>query len=93
MSRADVVFNIQRTALLVDALHRGTLSLLLVATDDRLRQPARNDLIDTACEHGGGWHSRVNEERVGATKHAGPGQGGRGQHPRFTLHVCTQTSL
>ena len=40
MSRADVVFNIQRTALLVDALHRGTFSLLLVATDDRLRQPA-----------------------------------------------------
>ena len=43
VSRAGVVLDIQRTALLVDALHRGDLSLLLVATDDRLRQPARGE--------------------------------------------------
>jgi len=49
VSRADVVFNIQRTALLVDALHRGTLSLLLIATNDRLRQPARGENAYPAC--------------------------------------------
>lgn len=41
VSRSEAVFNIQRTALLVDALHRGDLTLLRVATDDMLHQPVR----------------------------------------------------
>lgn len=41
--RADAVFNIQRTALLIDALHRNDLSMLRYATEDALHQPARGD--------------------------------------------------
>merc|ERR1712137_855927 len=41
ISRKDAVFNIQRTALLVDALHRGDLNSLRFATRDRLHQPIR----------------------------------------------------
>ena len=39
--RADAVFNIQRTALLIDALHHGDLSMLKYATEDMLHQPQR----------------------------------------------------
>ena len=39
--RTAAVFNIQRTALLVDALHRGDLSILKYATEDFLHQPQR----------------------------------------------------
>jgi homoserine kinase len=39
--RADAVVNIQRTALLIDALHRGDLKSLRFATRDRLHQPMR----------------------------------------------------
>ena len=39
--REQAVFNIQRTALLIDCLHRGDLSLLRFATEDVLHQPAR----------------------------------------------------
>jgi homoserine kinase len=56
VSRADAVFNIQRAALLIDSLHRGDLSLLGIACDDRLHQPIRgekafphlNPMIDAA---------------------------------------------
>mmetsp|Transcript_5243 Transcript_5243/g.7827 ORF Transcript_5243/g.7827 Transcript_5243/m.7827 type:complete len:213 (-) Transcript_5243:150-788(-) len=41
VSRADAVFNLQRTALLVDSLHRGDLSYLVTATQDKLHQPIR----------------------------------------------------
>mmetsp|Transcript_77756 Transcript_77756/g.175795 ORF Transcript_77756/g.175795 Transcript_77756/m.175795 type:complete len:406 (+) Transcript_77756:46-1263(+) len=41
--RQDAVVNIQRTALLIDALHRGDLSSLRFATRDRLHQPIRGD--------------------------------------------------
>lgn len=41
--RSDAVFNIQRTALLVDALHRGDLKALRHATKDRLHQPIRGE--------------------------------------------------
>merc|ERR1712224_264630 len=41
--RKDAVVNIQRTALLIDALHRGDLKSLRFATRDRLHQPMRGD--------------------------------------------------
>lgn len=41
--REDAVFNIQRTALMVDALHRSDLSLLALATEDALHQPQRGE--------------------------------------------------
>lgn len=43
ISRKDAVVNIQRTALLVDALHRGDLKSLRFATRDRLHQPMRGE--------------------------------------------------
>lgn len=44
VTRYAAVFNIQRTALLIDALHRGDLSALRHATMDRLHQPMRGEL-------------------------------------------------
>ena len=44
--REQAVFNIQRTALLIDCLHRGDLSLLRFATEDVLHQPARARLAE-----------------------------------------------
>jgi len=41
ISRKDAVINIQRTALLIDALHRGDLNSLRFATRDALHQPIR----------------------------------------------------
>jgi len=41
--RTDAVVNIQRTALLIDALHRGDLKSLRFATRDRLHQPMRGE--------------------------------------------------
>ena len=41
ISRTDAVFNIGRSALLVNALSTGRLELLKYATDDRLHQPQR----------------------------------------------------
>lgn len=43
IARADAVVNIQRTALLIDCLHRGDLNALRFATRDRLHQPVRGD--------------------------------------------------
>ncbi|MCL0029310.1 homoserine kinase [Dehalococcoidia bacterium] len=43
--RIDAVFNIGRTALLVQALATGDLTRLDVATDDRLHQPARQAMF------------------------------------------------
>jgi len=42
ITREDAVVNIQRTALLVDALHRGDFDLLTHATVDRMHQPQRS---------------------------------------------------
>src|ERR1700730_14356248 len=44
-SRADVVFNVQRSALLIAALTTGTVSAFPVALEDRLHQPYRARLI------------------------------------------------
>mmetsp|Transcript_7121 Transcript_7121/g.12755 ORF Transcript_7121/g.12755 Transcript_7121/m.12755 type:complete len:409 (+) Transcript_7121:73-1299(+) len=41
--RSEAVFNIQRTALLVDAFHRGDLKILRHATRDQLHQPIRGE--------------------------------------------------
>mmetsp|Transcript_10814 Transcript_10814/g.24730 ORF Transcript_10814/g.24730 Transcript_10814/m.24730 type:complete len:422 (-) Transcript_10814:246-1511(-) len=43
--RKDAVVNIQRTALLVDALHRGDLTPLRFGVRDRLHQPIRGERV------------------------------------------------
>jgi homoserine kinase len=45
LSRADAVFNIQRTALLLQAVHTGSLDAIAAALDDRLHQPYRAPLV------------------------------------------------
>lgn len=45
LSRADVVHNSSRAALVVAAMAAGRLNLLDAATDDRLHQPARSKLF------------------------------------------------
>lgn len=59
LSRADVVFQVGRTALLVAALATGALDVLRFATQDKLHQPARGQvfsgmfpLFDAALEAG-----------------------------------------
>ncbi|HEX4136726.1 MAG TPA: homoserine kinase [Bryobacteraceae bacterium] len=44
-SQADVVFNVQRTALLIAALKTGDSSVFPMALDDRLHQPFRSRLV------------------------------------------------
>ena len=43
--RADVVFNLQRVALLLQSLHSGDFSLLKHALRDRVHQPARHKVV------------------------------------------------
>eukprot|EP00930_Biecheleria_cincta_P052042 TRINITY_DN3726_c0_g1_i4.p1 TRINITY_DN3726_c0_g1~~TRINITY_DN3726_c0_g1_i4.p1 ORF type:complete len:413 (-),score=86.74 TRINITY_DN3726_c0_g1_i4:169-1407(-) len=43
IARSEAVFNIQRTALLIDALHCGDLRMLRHATKDKLHQPIRGE--------------------------------------------------
>jgi len=50
VSLADAVFNLGRTALVVEAVRRGDLSLLAEALDDRLHQPYRLPLIPGAAQ-------------------------------------------
>ena len=50
VSRTDAVFNIGRSALLVNALSSGRLELLKYATDDRIHQPHRA-LVFKAMPH------------------------------------------
>jgi homoserine kinase len=45
LSRADVVFNLQRVALLLQSLHSGDFSLLKHAMRDRVHQPARHKVV------------------------------------------------
>ena len=45
ISREDAVFNIGRVALLVNALSNGRLDDLIRATEDRLHQPAREQIF------------------------------------------------
>lgn len=49
-SRADVVFNLQRTALLIAALAAGDSSVFPMALDDRLHQPFRAQLVPGLAE-------------------------------------------
>lgn len=44
-SKADAVFNVQRSALLIAALATGTISAFPAALEDRLHQPYRQKLI------------------------------------------------
>ncbi|MFQ5615839.1 MAG: homoserine kinase [Anaerolineales bacterium] len=50
VSMTDAVFNIGRTALVVEALREGDFALLEDAMDDRLHQPHRLGLIPGAAE-------------------------------------------
>jgi homoserine kinase len=50
LSRADVVHNVSRAAMLVAALARGEWDLLDVATQDRIHQPARTKLFGAMPE-------------------------------------------
>ncbi len=50
VSRTDAIFNIGRTALVVDALRNGDLDLLQKVMDDRLHQPYRMSHIP-GCEN------------------------------------------
>jgi homoserine kinase len=50
LSRADAVFNVQRTALLLQAVHTGSLEALTAALDDRLHQPYRAPLVPGLAE-------------------------------------------
>jgi homoserine kinase len=45
LSRTDAVFNVQRTALLLQAIHTGSLDAIAAALDDRLHQPYRAPLV------------------------------------------------
>ncbi len=49
-SQADVVFNVQRTALLVAALMTGDSSAFPMALDDRIHQPFRSQLVPGLAE-------------------------------------------
>jgi homoserine kinase len=49
-SQADVVFNVQRTALLIAALASGDASVFPMALDDRLHQPFRSQLVPGLTE-------------------------------------------
>ena len=49
-SQADVVFNVQRTALLIAALASGDSSVFPMALDDRLHQPFRCQLVPGLTE-------------------------------------------
>lgn len=49
-SQADVVFNVQRTALLIAALATGDPSVFPMALDDRLHQPFRTQLVPGLAE-------------------------------------------
>ncbi|MDP9055400.1 MAG: homoserine kinase [Acidobacteriota bacterium] len=49
-SQSDVVFNVQRTALLVAALATGDSSVFPMALDDRLHQPFRGQLVPGLAE-------------------------------------------
>jgi len=50
LSRADAVFNVQRTALLLQAVHTGNLDAIGAALDDRLHQPYRAALVPGLAE-------------------------------------------
>lgn len=45
IAREDAVFNLQRVALLLQAVHTGNFSLLREALRDRLHQPSRQKLV------------------------------------------------
>lgn len=50
VSRADAVFNVQRTALLLQAVHTGEIAAIAAALDDRLHQPHRAPLVPGLAE-------------------------------------------
>ena len=50
VSRADLVFNLQRVALLLQLLRNGDFSLLKYALDDRVHQPFRETVVPGLSE-------------------------------------------
>lgn len=67
VSRTDAVFNIGRTALVIDALRSGDLSLLQKVMDDRIHQPYRLKHIT------GGTSAYKIAKQVGAVALSGAG--------------------
>ena len=67
VSRADAIYNIGRTALVVDALRRGDLGLLQKVMDDRIHQPYRLKHIS------GGTAAYKTAKRFGAAALSGAG--------------------
>jgi homoserine kinase len=67
ISRADAIFNIGRTTLVVDALRNGDLELLQKVMDDRLHQPYRLERIP------GGEAAFLAAKQIGATALSGAG--------------------
>ena len=67
VSRADSIFNIGRTALVVDALRNGDLDLLQKVMDDRIHQPYRLKHIT------GGISAYKTAKRFGAAALSGAG--------------------
>lgn len=46
----DAIFNVQRAALMVEALRRGDAELLFAASDDALHQPYRREVMGASLE-------------------------------------------
>ncbi len=67
VSRADSIYNIGRTALVVDALRNGDLDLLQKVMDDRIHQPYRLKHIS------GGMSAYKTAKRFGAAALSGAG--------------------
>jgi len=57
VSRDDVVFNLQRVALLLNSLHSGDYSLLRHALSDRVHQPSRQKIVPALAEALGVQHA------------------------------------
>ena len=49
-SRADAIFNISRTPLVIEALRSGDLDLLRKVMDDKIHQPYRLELISAGVK-------------------------------------------
>lgn len=66
-SRADAVFNIARTPLVIDALRNGDLNLLQKVMDDKIHQPYRLEHITA------GWKALQTAREFGAAAVSGAG--------------------
>lgn len=80
---ADVVFNVQRSALLIAALATGDISVFPTALDDRLHQPYRAQLVPGLMEI-----LRLRTPGLLGCALSGAGPGVLCFHERGAEHVC-----